>query len=613
MGPAAKLSKHLAALVASDAKTRSKAVAALRKVAIDQGELTDDALAVARAIAPAASDPASPALALLLPLAADLLVCGEADLWLTTGYDVRGSAFEQAPPEQRGRALYETFSAGVEDYLGHLNHAHAAVRSAVAPLLAYLGRETARIEPALRAQLPKEADASAVASLAVALGLHGRYRGEADATQALRVAFEGPDPVAVAGAALGLALRADGELPSVVLDRLLDVAAKQRKKLPGFAWHRGSLADAAVVVLAWVAKHRSDLALAERLVTASKKLPTQLWAAGALLESTFDGVGPTPLAPSDLDDRQRRAVSLVTQTDVVEGLSETLRRLCLPTEPKALVGFVDPAAASPLYRVVDGEPLLRTLARALYTDDGVARWRAALSSLSTGERIAVARGACCHPHRAWDLPCPSDVAAGDAVAEGRPSPRLIMSRLVALLTADLSTCSSAELTAAAEALAAESLKPPTYLGVLVFALSMAAEREGAPLPAVVDGLFRRINPESSFADREPVRRALAALPEDRREAIVLSRHFWHHQAPEPGEPALGGAWVIADLAPTSAVAEHVVAEIVSWTGGSAPYPEETAVDLLRCIGAPARPAIEAAITRRPQYVAVLERALEARR
>lgn len=608
-GPAAKLSKHLVALSSGDAKARSKAVAALRKVAIEHGEITDDAVTVARAIAPATRDPASRALALLLPLAADLIVCGEADLWLTHGYDVRGSAFEEAPPEQQGRALYETFSAGVEDYLGHLGHADAAVRSAVAPLLAYLGRETDRIEPALRAHLPKEADASAAASLAVALGLHGRYRVESAATKALQAAFAGRDSVAVAGAALGLALRADGELSAEVVDRLLEVAAKQRKKLPGFAWRGGSLADAAVVVVAWVAKRRSDLALAERLVAASKKLPTQLWAAGALLESTFDGEGPTPVAPSDLDDRQQRAVTLVTKTDEVAGLAETLRRFGLPTEPKALAAFVDPAAASPLYRAVNGEPLLRTLARALYTDAGVAPWHAALSVLSSSERIAVARGACCHPHRAWDLPCPSDVDTQDAVGEGRPSTRLIMSRLVALLTADLSTCSFSELAAAAEALAGESLKPPTYLGALVFALCQAAEREAAALPPVVDGLLRRINPESSFDDREPVRRALAALPEDRRETIVLSRHFWHHQAPEPGEPALGGAWVIADLSPTAAVAAQVVAEVVSWTGGSAPYPEETAVDLLRRIGAAARPAIEAAIIKAPKYVAVLERAL----
>lgn len=302
----------------------------------------------------------------------------------------------------------------------------------------------------------------------------------------------------------------------------------------------------------------------------------------------------------------------MTKTDEVAGLSETLRRCGLPTEPKALAAFVDPAAASPLYRVVNGEPLLRTLARALYTDAGVPKWHAAISSLSSTERIEVARGACCHPHRAWDLPCPSDVDANDVVGGGRPSTRLILSRLVTLLTDDLSTCTFAELTAAAEALASESLKPPTYLGALVFALSLAAEREGATLPIVVDALFRRINPESSFDDREPVRRALAALPEERREAIVLSRHFWHHQDPKPDEPALGGAWVIADLSPTAAVAAHVVAEVVSWTGGSAPYPEETAIDLLRCIGAPARPAIEAAITKAPKYVAVLERALQRR-
>lgn len=605
-GVTAKFSKQLAALSSRDAKARSRAVAALRKIAIEFGEITDDALSVARGIAPATRDPESPALALLLPLAADLIVCGEADLWLTHGYDVRGSEFEQAPPEQSGRALYETFSAGMEDYLGHLEHADAAVRSAVAPLLAFLGRETDRIEPALRAHLPKEADASAAASLAVALGLHGRYRGEINATKALQAAREGRDPVTVAGAALGLALRADGAPPTALVDSLLSVAAKQRKKLPGFAWHRGSLADAAVVVLAWVAKRGSDLPLAERLVAASKKLPTHLWAAGALLESTF-GEGLTPVAPSDLDDGQLRAVTLVTQTNEVAGLSQTLRRFGLPTDPKALAAFADPAAASPLYRVVNGEPLLRTLARALHSDAGVAPWHSTMSSLASSERIAVARGACCHPHRAWDLPCPSDVDASDVV---RGSPRLIMSRLVALLTADLSTCPFAELAAASEALAGESLKPPTYLGALVFALSEAAAREGVVPPPVVDGLFKRMNPESSFSDRDPVRRALAALPEDRRESIVLSRHFWHHQDPKSGEPALGGAWVIADLSPTAAVAAHVVAEVVSWTGGSAPYPEETAVDLLRHIGASARPAIEAAITSGPKYVAVLERALE---
>lgn len=609
-GPMAKVDPHLTALSSSDAKVRAKGLTALRKAAIEHGEVTDDAVAVARAIAPATRDPAQPTLAPLLLLAADLVVCGEADAWMTNGYDARGTAFEEAPPEQRGRALYETFSAGTEDYLALLGHADAAVRAAVAPLLAYLGRETERVEPALRAHLPKEADAAAAASLAVALGLHGRYLARAASTEALRAALAGGDPVATAGAALGLALRADGDLPSAAIDRLLEAAAKQRKKVPGFAWRGGSLADAAVVVVAWVAKRRSDLALAERLVAASKKLPTHLWAAGALLESTFDGDGETPVAPSDLDDRQRRAVSLVTKTDEVERLAQTLRRFGLPDEPAALAAFADPAAASPLYRVLKGEPLLRTLARALHTDDGVADWHAAMSTLTSAERIETARGACCHPHRAWDLPRPSDVDPDDAIDEGRPSKRVVMTRLVQLLGEDLATCPLAELAAAAEALAAESLKPPTYLGALVFATAEVAGREGVALPVVLDGLFRRMNPESSFEERGPLRRALEALPDDRREAVVLSRHFWHRPDPEPGEPAIGGAWVIADLSPTAAVAQHVVAEIVSWSGSSAPYPDDEAVDLLRRIGAPAKATIEAALARAPKYAAVLKRALE---
>jgi hypothetical protein len=55
-----------------------------------------------------------------------------------------------------------------------------------------------------------------------------------------------------------------------------------------------------------------------------------------------------------------------------------------------------------------------------------------------------------------------------------------------------------------------------------------------------------------------------------------------------------GAWRYADLVPTRAMAEKVIAAIRSWKA-SGPVPKERALETLEAIGAPALEALQAAL------------------
>lgn len=610
-GKAGKVPSHLEGLSAADAKLRKKSLSALRRLALYEGEVTSAAVPLAPHLVDLARDDATPELAGVLLLLADLLVCGEADRWIGIGYDVRTPAFESALPDQYGRALYESISAGAPAYLAHLAHASPAVRAHVAPLLAYLSREHAAIEPAVRARTSssREKEPAVRAALAIALAHQARYANDGSATELLVALLDDADATTRVGAAAGLAATLGAEAPTAVAEILVEAAKKQRKKVADFPFFEGNLANLAVVVGSRLAGARGDLALAESLVAASKKLPTQLWAIGAMVDAAFaKDERPTPRAPGELDAKQRAAVLSVVASGESERIHSALARAGLPADPKALACVAGEDPPTSLARVVAGEPLLRAATRALRTAEAEARWHAMLATMSDAERIDIARDAHCHPLRIWSLPRPSGVdPARDAFVIDDRTTRALLDRAMEIVATDLALCAPSSLVIAMNALGREDLKPPGYIAALALGACEASARAGLAVPVEVDAWLAKINPLSSFANLERLRRALALLPADRLEQVVLARHCWHKVRPEPGEAAIGGLWVIADLARTPAVAEAIVKEIASWTGGSAPYPEDFAVDLLRSFGAAAHAPIEAALATSPKVADVLRR------
>lgn len=608
-GKATKVPTHLEGLSSGDAKTRAKSLSALRRLAVYEGEVTAVAVPLAPHLVDLARDSAAPELAEALLLLSDLLVCGKADRWVVVGYDVRTPAFESAPPDQYGRALYETIAAGAPSYLEHLGHASTSVRAHVAPLLAYLSREHAVIEPALRARMSVEKEPVVRAALAIALAHQGRYANDEGATKLLASLLDDGDLITRIGAACGLAAVLGADAPSAVAEILVEAAKKQRKKNADFPFFDGNLANLAVVVASHLAGARADLALAESLVAASKKLPTQLWAIGSLVDAAFaNDARPTPRAPGELDAKQRAAVLAVVASGESERIHSGLARAGLPADAKALTCVAGGDPPTSLARVVDGEPLLRAATRALRTADAEAKWHAMLAAMTDAERIDLARDAHCHPLRIWSLPRPSGLdPQRDAFVIDDRTTRALLDRAMEVLATDLALCAPSALVVAMDALGTQDLKPPGYIAALALGACEGSARAGIEVPPAVDAWLAKINPLSSFANLDRLRRALALLPAKRLEQVVLARHGWHKDRPDPGEAEIGGLWVIADLAPTPAVAEAIVKEIASWTGGSAPYPEDFAVNLLRSFGAAAHAPIEAALAARPKYADVLRR------
>lgn len=591
----------------ADAKVRAKHLAALRRLAIVEGEITAAAVPLADELVSLAEDAAAPELARVLVLLGDLLVCGSADSWMMKGYDVRIPAFDAASPDQAGRALYERIAVATPTWIAHLGHADATVRACVAPLLAYLSRETKAILPPLHARWGDDKDGTARGALAVALAHHARYADDRDARVSLQAALADNDPVARLGVAVALVIAEGADAADSVAETLLYAVQKQRKKVDAFPWQGGSLANLAVIATAQLAAVRGDLPLAERLVTAAARLPTHFWAVSALLDAAFlRDTRPTPRAPGELNATQTRAVLQVAAFDELETIASGLARLGLPADKKALRSLAGEGEPTALARVIDGDPLLRRAARALCTAKDEATWHAVVAALPEAERIDVVRDANCHPLRMWELPPPSDVAPEQRLFHARDQ-RALMTRVFEVFAADLATCSLPALVRALAELGKQELQPPTYRAALVVAACRAAARANEVVPESVDAPFAKINPGSSFDGIEAIRDALRCLPPPRREKVVLARHYWHSSSGD--EVTAGGAWRIADLAPTSAVARAIVEEIVGWSGSNAPYPEAQAVEVLRRIGEPAIPIVRAAIAKTPKYVSVLQRAL----
>lgn len=606
-----RLHSHLTGLASADAKARGRAAVALRDAAIVEGELTDEAVAIAQLLIPIAGDGTHPSLPPVLQLLADLVACGEADRWLTLGYDVRGEFFEEAEPDHPARAIYEAAAAILAPLLGHLGSDRASVRAALGPLLAVLSRQCDRVHPALASHLPGEKDATAQGSLAIALALQSRYADDPGAGALLAPLRGAKKPAARIGGAVGEVLVAPADAPAEAVDGLMSAVASERKKVKDFPWFDGVLADLAVRVLAWLAEQRRDLDLAERLAIAAAGLPSSVFATGSVIDAAFPPEdAPLPRAPGELDEKQRRAALFLATSPDRERVASGLRRAGLSLHEAGLRRLAGELPPGPLARTVDGEPLLRTAARALRTAAGEARWHRALATLPEADRVEVARDALAVGLRVWDAPRPSDVdpERDELVVEERDEAAM-RSRAVDVLSVDLATCSVTTLTGAIERLATEALVPPTLRAALVVAACEAAAREGVEVPLAVDAAFADINPGSGFGVGR-LREALARIPPARREAIVLALRFWHADWQRPDVLTPGGAWAVVDLSPTPRVAEAVVREMVSWTG-SGPYPEDLAVDILRGMGSAARPAIEAALAAESKQAPLLRRALAA--
>ncbi|MCB9731999.1 MAG: hypothetical protein H6745_05125 [Deltaproteobacteria bacterium] len=584
-----RIATHLAALDDADPKRRGAALRALRGAAIAYGETTADAARVCERLAARLGDPGSGELAGALTLLADLVVCGEADLWLAKGYDVRGPFFDEAPPDVPGRALYLPVAAQAGALLALLDHPDAAVRAALARLLALMSRETARVLPALAARLPAEPDALVRGALAVAIGHHARYQGAP--APLLTAALTAADRVERLGAAIGLALAGPADDPAVG-DALIAAAGGPKKPVAAFPWLRGDLPSAAVIVGSALALARADLALAERLAAAGEEAGARIYALGASLDVAFGDGAPTPRARGELTPAQARVALAAAASDDAwasrpRSSGPASRRSARGVERIAGLG-----PEGPLDAPVGGEPLVRLGVRAVAGDaDARAAWHRALAGLDDAGRLALAADALSPP--LWLSgygPAHTEKARAAAAVD--------------LVATDVATCPPAAILAEL-AKRRGGMFTPQLRHALVIGACEAAARLGEPPPEAVDQDLAKLNPRSVLDVTERLRAAFATLPDARREAVVLACHFWHGDG-EGGPPVHGGAWALVDLAPpTAAVAAHVLEEVTGWSGRDAPYPLDLAATVLARCGPAAAEPLRAARAAEPAVAAAL--------
>ena len=439
------------------------------------------------------------------------------------------------------------------------------------------------------AAVASERNDAALASQLLALGFLDRYLAY-HGDRALFESHRNGAPLVAFGASLSLVQTSSTSPDPAVVKTLLDAITSGAKPVPGFPWNGGNLRRFGAVVLAEVAKTFEDPKLARTLFEAMSGDAVATELAVTFIDDAFgDEKQGLPKTARELTGQQ---LALLTELASIginkfansQYVARALERhgIVYDTFSNALQRLLGLSPKGPLDREVEGEPLWRILRR---VQDGLAPesvWLEAVSSLPPSELLDVCADAASDAYLLWQPWPPKEQTREDL--------KRYSARRIRLL---------ARTVAASRASTAEILELATRLNSRTFsavALVVFAGRGEETFEARFDPLLHQA---MWFDDLDELRLILAALPLDRRAAVVLANR------------PIGVPFRLLDLVlEADGVAEKIIGAVKSWQPG-AEVPDALAVDLLGKIGTRARALVEAALAEpklgRPD---VLERALE---
>lgn len=587
-GPAAEVPALVRDLTSKKAPERRKALATLGETINHQGTITPAAVAAAPFLVEIALAADTKDRGPLLAFLANLAVGGDHIRYVTTGYETRDAAFEQAPADFPYKVIHLAIDAAAAPVAKLLDHKEAATRVGAAMLLAFLARHADASAAALRARLATETDDVAAASELLALGILDRMlKNEGDAGLFLgRLGAGG----ALAGlaAAVALALAAPSKVAADAEQALLSAIANP-PVAKDFPWCDGALDNLAGIVFAGLVAGRGDAELAGRLLAATAGKPSQGRVASLLLDAVIPMAGEPARAlrpVSDLAPAQTAFLKQLIDANLVPRIGPALAARGLLDRGNDLARSLGLRPQGPVDREVNGEPLWRTL---LYVVGGTrteVEWLSAVGGLTSEEVVAVCEDASVPPYM-LALPWPSPLDRPWSVERSHKE-RFEHALAVALCA----RATSDDLLAAGRRAMGKTPPQRPLCAALSFALSERAAKAGETLDPELDALVANGLDEGGHA--ADLRVVLERLPVPRRDAIVAKASFLVSVKSLPtGETAasLRGAWLLLDLTPTEGAVERAIAAIKAWTYQSPAF-EEQASSILTRMGNVARVRLE---------------------
>ncbi|MBN2496351.1 MAG: hypothetical protein JXR96_17285 [Deltaproteobacteria bacterium] len=588
-GSAADLPDLLRALRSGASSARRKALRQLEDKVNHQGLATPAAVAVAPFLVELVEEASTKEHPALLALVADLMVGGSHRRYLAGGFE--------PPSEGAGRLLYERCAGVCRRAIALLDDRSAAVRAAAAHCLAFIPGAADETCAPVRARARREKNASALASLLLALGLIGRYRSSKEDRELLAEQLAAGKPLVQLAAAASLLCIDAAEPPPEAERTLLDALAGAVEAPSSFPWNGGDLVGIAAAALVEWGSSRSDLELLSRLLAATRDSFANVGVASSLIDRVFDGEEQVDRMRTlaELGALQRSVLERIAGLPAAagEGVYFALQRHGIHGLPADLRRFLGIDEQGPLDREIGGEPAWKRLRDLRAGRLALDAWLGLLKAeLGPAEVVSLCR----------------DAGSG-GYALGRRWPWFHVAPEheqrdfddLALLLADTlaELADSRSLLDSASALLAR----PDYA-----ATARALWLQGRGSDAEPDERVDRLA-YMAMAYPRTMRDVIAWLPPERRWALVKPLGLGH--VVRSSGIQLGGAWHYIDLCAGEEAARQVVSTVAAWDP-KADVPHERAVEVLASMGAAARPAVEAALasgeTRRRD---VLERAHEA--
>lgn len=529
-GPATGVPDQLRAIAGDDAAAARSALDRLESSVNHQGIASLAAVPTTPFLVAIARERPSPRLVRLI---ADL-GCAGSHAFVAGGEPLSDALFPELQP------VRDAVAGAWDLFAGLLDDRSADLRAAAAVGLGTAFERVAEARGCLVARLPKERSGPVLATIAGALGrlaVEDGHRETAELVGGLLTHKSAP---------VALAARIAAAMADPTTERLAELLRIARPGEParGVAWFDGRLDDLALALALDGLATRGEVAiLAEAVRTRGIHR-----VARPLLRAAL---GPRPrspevLRPDAIPASARPVLELIARhfpppTNYGAGF-EAPEEWGLRSLPR-LLGVVPPRT---LDRAIDGEPLWWVGAEVRAGRRPLAAWEAALATLDPDALEDLARDlvATPTPYR-LDLPRGSGWDAWD-VADGYAA-------LVRATVTRLGT-ERTEHWLRREQLDTWRLVP------VVDAWSAALEAEGNRPPEDLDALLAEVV-DTNGIDPRVARRITARLGPERAERLVLAlapdllvtRH-----ADGADRPALRGALLVADLAPTPAVRERAL-------------------------------------------------------
>lgn len=585
-GPAADLPAAVRALLSSDASERADARAKLASAVVHQGLLYEASPEVVPFLIELVADPAVPERAPLLELLYALSQAGsyhERRAEEQPAEVVASGAYQLELARERGwvEATQQALARGLGTWLSLIGDPDPAVRNALGPLLATHGDDAHAIEATIVALIGHEADATAFTTLLLT-PVFLDYTSDSWLA-ACRGFLRAPDEMrrVVAAAALGFRLEADtpDEALDVLLDAIADPSVEMAAAWERSAWSRDGFVGDLANVASLLGDRRRERVVPALLdaIAATDRGDGSRIAGAALWMALGDGFEATPPADA-LDELQILTLQALADApaawDEPGVIADALCWSAMPQSLAALRAYLADVTGGPLDREVTLE--LGGHAQTLPLYAWTERFFFELGLDGEGLRAVLA-----------ELMAPIDVLEvfGELVmgAHGLDTPRLIDGEYrtghpqTAFVTAlDEALAEDPDQVAAwAEGWLEERLAslragdPPTPRNIYGLAALVRA-RPGQGLHPAYDGLV--------VPSRWPLAlEVLVALPDDRREAVVM-RHIARLEDELAGadDPLAGGAEAV-QLAPLLGVAPSArVARVLARIGLRARAPAEVA-------------------------------------